>query len=307
MSTCLDLRNNGEGAKNPAGLPHYYLRTLQSYFNDLRDENRAATIEAVRIFADPDNYPVIFHCAIGRDRTGTLAVLLQALCGASKEYIIHDYYTSMWSVTGAYQKTVNQLNLNILNDVFTELERLGNGSITIGAENFLKKRDNSDTGLTDAEIQAIRDIWSGNTEIEHGQKAFKASENYEGKAYVKVESVGHKDVAMMVNKGTVVSAPYELDNDLAWFSNGEAFSFANPINKTTYIYADYASQYVVTIHFIGVVKQDEILKLNYGDVVSLNEYELNGFDMLAISDEGREISTLTVIRDSYINIIYTKK
>lgn len=307
IQTDLDLRNNGEGAKNPAHLPHYYLRTLQSYFNDLREENRAATIEAVRIFADPDNYPVIFHCAIGRDRTGTLAIILQALCGASKEYIIHDYYTSMWSVTGCYQKTVEQLNLNLLNDVFTELETLGNGSIITGAENFLKQRDNSDTGLTDAEIQVIRDIWSGKTETAHGQKTFKSSENYEGKAYVKVEAIGHKDVAMMVTKGTTVSAPYELDNDLAWFSNGEAFSFANPINETTFIYADYSSQYVVTIHFIGIAKQDEILRANYGDVISLNEYERNGFDMLAISDEGREISTLTVTRDCYINIIYMKK
>ena len=122
IQTDLDLRNDGEGIKNPANLPNYYLRTMSGYYmNAFNDTNRSNTIEAVRIFANPNNYPIIFHCAVGRDRTGTLALILQALAGASKEYIIHDYYTSMWSVTGAYQKTLSDLNYSILNILVTIL------------------------------------------------------------------------------------------------------------------------------------------------------------------------------------------
>lgn len=310
IQTDLDLRNKGEGLKNPAGLPKYYLTTLQSYFNDFREENRPATIEAVRIFTDPSNYPVIFHCAIGRDRTGTLGIILQALAGATKEYIIHDYYTSMWSVTGAYQKSLEDLNYSIVDQTLTALEQFGT-DINSGAENFLKRREDTLThemvGLTDAEIQVIRDIWSGKVETEHGPKTFKASENYEGKAFVNIKALGHKDVSMMVSKGNTISAPYELNDGMAWYANGEAFDYSTPINDTTFIYADYLSQYFVTIHFVGIAKQNEVLRLGYGEILTLDQYSLDGFDMVAISDEGKAITSLEVTRDAYINIIYFKK
>ena len=92
----------------------------------------------MRVFTNPDNYPVMFHCAVGRDRTGTLAMLLQALCGASKEYIIHDYYTSMWSVTGAYQKSVSELNLTVVNDTLTALENFGDDIVVINHDSYYK-------------------------------------------------------------------------------------------------------------------------------------------------------------------------
>ena len=111
----------------------------------------------------------------------------------------------------------------------------------------------------------------------------------------------------MVTKGSSIAAPFELDDSLAWYANGELFSFANPINETILIYADYISQYTITIHFIGVSKKDEILLKNAGEVVSLSEYAISGYDMLAISDEGREISALEVSRDAYINIIYSRR
>ncbi len=34
---------------------------------------------------------------------------------------------------------------------------------------------------------------------------------------------------------------------------------------------------------------------------------MDGFDMIAISDEGREISKFEATRDTYINVIYYRK
>ncbi len=309
LQTDLDLRNPNEGLENPIGLSNYYLRTLQMYTNDLAPQNRAATIEAVRVFANPSNYPVIFHCAIGRDRTGTLAILLQALCGASKEYIIHDYYSSMWSVVASYQKSMSDLNFNIVDQTLQTLEDYSGAekSINIGAENFLKQSTGQPIGLTDVEIQTIRDIWSGRVEVDHGQKTFKPINNYEGKAYVNIKAIGHKDIAMMVDKGSKISAPYILNSEFAWFSNKEVFDFDTVINKTTYIYADFTTQYVITIHFVGTSREDEILRKFTGEIISISRYELDGYDLIAISDEGKEITRLEVYRDAYINIIYFKK
>lgn len=310
IQTDLDLRRVGEGRKNPANLPNYMQKTMQSYYADFSDTYRAATVEAVRVFAEPANYPIIFHCAVGRDRTGTLGILLQALCGASREYIIHDYYSSMFSVTGAYQKTLSDLNLYAVNDVLNMIEGMGD-SLSSGAENFLKEKVDASTGetigLSELEIEKIRDIWSGKIEVEHGQKTFKASDNYEGKVFVKIKSLGHEDVAMMVDKGATIKAPYQLDDSLMWLEEGKTFDFASSIQKDTFIYADYAPRCIITIHFVGIAKPDEILTLKSGDVVNLSQYTLDGFDMVAISDQGEKIDSYNVTRDAYINVVYTIK
>ena len=43
---------------------------------------------------DGDNYPIVFHCIGGADRTGTVAMLLEALLGVSEEEIWRDYLTT---------------------------------------------------------------------------------------------------------------------------------------------------------------------------------------------------------------------
>lgn len=307
IQTDLDLRNLGEGKENPLGLNNYYLRTLLGYKNDFSIENRSKTIEAVRIFANPDNYPVIFHCAIGRDRTGTLSIILQALAGADRNYIIHDYYTSMFSVTGAFNKSMVDLNLGAVNDILNLLEENGT-SLSDGAENFLKVQEDPRThemiGLTDEEIQNIRDIWSGKILTKRGMKTFKATDNYEGKAFVKIKSLGHKDVSMMVEKGSFIKAPYELDKSLNWFSEGSLFDFNKPIEKATFIYADYSNQYVVVIHFIGISRPDETLKINHNETITFEKYKIDGLKMKILTDEGKTVENIKINRDMHINIIY---
>ena len=44
--------------------------------------------------ADINNYPLVFHCAIGKDRTGCMAYLIEALCGMEEEYLYRDYLFS---------------------------------------------------------------------------------------------------------------------------------------------------------------------------------------------------------------------
>ena len=49
------------------------------------------------IFAKPENYPIDFHCILGADRTGSLAVVLLATLGVSRAEIIRDYcFTSFY-------------------------------------------------------------------------------------------------------------------------------------------------------------------------------------------------------------------
>ena len=306
----IDLRNDGEGSKNPSERNNYYLTTLQNYYQAFSEEYRSSTIEVIKKFIDPNNYPIYFHCQVGRDRTGTLAILLQALAGASEEYILHDYYTSMWSLTGAYSKTLNNLNYETVYQTIECLKEFGSGDLKTGAENFLLKRKDQITGeevgLTKEEIQTIRDIWFGKIEVSNAIKTYKAADNYEGMALVKIKSLGHQDINMMVNKGHTISVPYQLDASYQWFVNGSLYDFKTPIKEDVIIYADLVNQYLIVIHFIGANKNDDMLYLYEGTTLTLDKYEIKGYNMLAISDTGNEISKLEITRNAYINIIYSK-
>jgi rhodanese-related sulfurtransferase len=50
-----------------------------------------ALAEALTILGEPDAYPLVFHCAAGKDRTGVLAALVLDLCGVAPEVIVADY------------------------------------------------------------------------------------------------------------------------------------------------------------------------------------------------------------------------
>jgi protein-tyrosine phosphatase len=51
-------------------------------------------IEALEIIAEPANFPLVFHCAVGKDRTGMLAAMLLSLLGVKDSDIIEDYVLS---------------------------------------------------------------------------------------------------------------------------------------------------------------------------------------------------------------------
>ena len=54
----------------------------------------AAAAEAVKVLAAPGALPGLFHCAVGKDRTGFLAAVILALLGVPDEEIISDFMIS---------------------------------------------------------------------------------------------------------------------------------------------------------------------------------------------------------------------
>ena len=106
----------------------------------------------LKIFANSQNYPVVFHCAVGRDRTGTLATTLGLLLGVKVELLKEDYAVSFFS------KACNSANFNEyitnMNSLFRFFENYGGknkGSIYERTENYCRL-----IGLTDSDINSIR-------------------------------------------------------------------------------------------------------------------------------------------------------
>jgi len=68
------------------------------YEKMLRGSRRALRAVA-RVLADPSNYPVLLHCAAGKDRTGIVVALFASLCAdpgdaGARERICRDYAAS---------------------------------------------------------------------------------------------------------------------------------------------------------------------------------------------------------------------
>lgn len=70
---------------------------VDSANNGIDNPAKAPDIKnVIEVFADPSNYPIDFHCSLGQDRTGTIAILILGLLGVSERDILMDYeYTQM--------------------------------------------------------------------------------------------------------------------------------------------------------------------------------------------------------------------
>lgn len=157
IKTDLDLR--GEVVKeSPFGDGVNLIKINGAYYHGEETgvagskEYRNAFRDELKICANPDNYPMIFHCAIGRDRTGTLSLVLQSLCGVEKENLIKEYGLSFLSAAGCLDG--NKRMFDILNDFFNFIDDNYEGeSFTDKTISLVKS-----LGVTDEEISSIRRI-----------------------------------------------------------------------------------------------------------------------------------------------------
>lgn len=76
--------------------PHERLRALDFAAHNVEMARKSSTTFAVlfHLLADADNYPLVFHCTGGRDRTGVAAALVLSAAGVSREDILGDYLIS---------------------------------------------------------------------------------------------------------------------------------------------------------------------------------------------------------------------
>ncbi len=104
IRTDLDLRSAGEVAGmrgSPLGDRVNWINVPFEAYKGLGKTNGIAAVKAAfDVFLDPANYPILFHCIGGQDRTGTLAYLLEALLGVDDDELAKDWECSGFTNAG---------------------------------------------------------------------------------------------------------------------------------------------------------------------------------------------------------------
>lgn len=162
IKTDLDLRKAQEGtagSASPLGETVRYINYSCPYYwggdsginNPNNHENLA---NAIRVFADKANYPIFFHCSVGRDRTSMVAMLIEGILGVSEDDVFIDYETSAFSYRGTLDGTSMSHMVNTFMTTVSSLwSYTGERELQAACETFLLS-----IGMTQAEIDSIRSI-----------------------------------------------------------------------------------------------------------------------------------------------------
>ncbi len=95
VKTDLDLRTDGETfgmTGSPLGDKVRWVHISSSEYGALvKEKGREAFVKDFRVFLDEANYPIVFHCIAGADRTGSLATVLNGLLGVDPDLLHRDW------------------------------------------------------------------------------------------------------------------------------------------------------------------------------------------------------------------------
>jgi protein-tyrosine phosphatase len=67
---------------------------VSQHYLDMLEEGASSFAAALDVLSDPRSYPAMFHCAVGKDRTGVLAAVVLGLLGVAPADIVSDYVKS---------------------------------------------------------------------------------------------------------------------------------------------------------------------------------------------------------------------
>lgn len=163
IKTDIDLRDSSTGeAKgySPLGEDIYYFNRLGPWYalgaDGIKEGSRRQNLlEILQKFADKRNYPLVFHCQVGRDRAGTVAAVLECLAGVTMKGLYEDYLISFYASCchGGIYYASGQVHNIIQMYEFLSTYKSADLSLSENTEEFLL-----DLGLTQLQVDTIRQI-----------------------------------------------------------------------------------------------------------------------------------------------------
>lgn len=154
----IDLRktdNNEVGSitSSPLGEEvNYFSCPMEWNVSNILTANADIVKEIFSILAQEENYPVIYHCNIGTDRTGLIAFLVNGLMGVSEDDLYRDYLFSNFGNIGGSRSLSG-----IQNSYVATIKSYGGATLSEKINNCLVA-----LGVSQSDIQSVCDILSAN-------------------------------------------------------------------------------------------------------------------------------------------------
>ena len=138
--------------------PYLFRHLFPSFWPDAKipdpELNKNLIAQEIRVLANKNYYPIVFHCKIGRDRTGTLAFIVGGLLGEDRLDLFKDYEMSYYSGDGCEHGTATTQSISARPKViYNEINKYGRGkdSFSKRVELFLR-----DCGVSKKDINKVK-------------------------------------------------------------------------------------------------------------------------------------------------------
>ena len=156
IRTDLDLRSPRECwgmSASPLGPEVNWVRIPFGHYEviDTNPTCREAVRKAFALLAEEKSYPLVFHCIGGADRTGCLALMVQALCGVDEETCLKD-----WELTGCYTARLNLVHEKTIGPFLGLLAKRPGETFERRVRAFL-----GECGVPEAQMESVRLILRG--------------------------------------------------------------------------------------------------------------------------------------------------
>jgi len=152
IKTDIELRSKQEAACMTSsilgeGVAWVHVPFAAYDFIDNPVRGREPFAQVFKTFTDPANYPILFHCSGGRDRTGTLAFLLSGLLGVDGDDLCRD-----WEATIFTEGDV-KFGSSRIDRLLKYLHSVGGATVSEQCERFALS-----CGVTKGQIEKFRGI-----------------------------------------------------------------------------------------------------------------------------------------------------
>jgi len=148
----IDLRSDGEcwGMKgSPLGPSVKWFHYSSSAYAGMHvKQGKQQFAKVFRVFLDENNYPIIFHCIAGQDRTGAVAFILNGLLGVAEEELYLD-----WEATGFWNQKTSLRHATRLDKLVAGFRKLPGKDLNEQIENYVLS-----CGFTRDDIEKFRSI-----------------------------------------------------------------------------------------------------------------------------------------------------
>ena len=184
--------------------------------------------------ADENNYPFYFHCNWGRDRTGTLAFLLNGLLGVSYDDLIRDWeLTTFWYCYGYSAVDDGTGGIGTTYRMLMQYYGTGDGKLSSAIENYLVNA----MEVPKEHIDAFKSIMTGGVETVNASPVKQADiKDYgEKNGFKLVQQISLPDHDYLSKRFDVTVGALFIPSDML---TGE-FDLTNTTDKILNVVAEY--------------------------------------------------------------------